>query len=176
MLTGYLSVDYSSLYIYEFQRITNNAYRVFASSYLSYFHQKFQHRFRFSIVTYTQRGRIALDHPRNPQNTDKLPHLEIKNRKSYKNHFYNFICVNLETRRGALRCDWDRDGEMKIAGGNRGKLWRYVLRFAVNIYSCQNIFYKQMTSFIKRGAARRGEATRPGDNPRQSCLWVGRAR
>lgn len=34
-------------------------------------------------------------------------------------------------------------------GKEMGREGRNVLRIAVNIYSCQNIFYKQMTSFIK---------------------------
>lgn len=57
--------------------------------------------------------------------------------------------------------DWDRDrdGDRDGSGegkrdnareGDRDEAGRNVLRIAVNIYSCQNIFYKQMTSFIKR--------------------------
>lgn len=44
---------------------------------------------------------------------------------AYKNHFYNFICVNLKTR------------QQRVVGCG-------------DIYSCQNIFYKQMTSFIRQ--------------------------
>jgi len=74
---------------------------------------------------------------------DKFPHLvstfdmnsdESKHLLAYKNHFYNFICVNLETRRETGQREKQRQKQKQ-----NQKLKRNVLRLAVNIYSCQNI-------------------------------------